>query len=66
LDSNNKDNAAKIQHAYRLLFGRVPTPEEAKIGRAFVETKTGAAQGPSRWQQYAQVLLSSNEFMHVE
>ncbi len=53
------DNTAKIRRLYRLLFGRHPTKEELRMGSAFVKAD---AKG---WRQYAQVLLSSNEFLYV-
>lgn len=50
-----------IVAAYRLLFQRAPNPREQQLGRAFLE-----AGGDQRWRQYAQVLLSSNEFAYVD
>jgi mono/diheme cytochrome c family protein len=50
------DDAAKIVKAYAILFQRAPTAEEKQLGLTFLqETHEG-------WPQYAQVLLSSNEF----
>jgi len=50
-----------IASAYRLLWQRPPTQSELRLGRAFVE---GGDSGV--WKQYAQVLLSSNEFAYVD
>ncbi len=50
---------AKIRRAYGLLFGRAPTSAELQLGTAFAQT-------PADWQQYAQVLLASNEFLFVD
>ena len=66
LNSKTKDNAQKIEQAYRLLYGRVPTPDETKVGIAYVSQAKDASNLSVRWQQYAQVLLSSNELMHIE
>ncbi len=55
------DAAKRITRAYQLAFGRQPKPAEAELGMAFVKPDTDAA-----WQQYAQVLLDSNEFMFVD
>jgi hypothetical protein len=61
IEAGGGDNATKIQRAYRLVFGRPPKDEESRLGIEFL--KTG---GPAAWQQYAQVLLSSNSFVYVQ
>ena len=53
------DDRARILQAYRVVFGREPTGEEMRLGREFVEGE------PDSWAQYAQTLLSSAEFLHV-
>jgi hypothetical protein len=53
--------AAKVVSLYRLGLGRAPTPAEVTLGVEF------AADGSTgRWDQYAQVLLLSNEFAFVD
>jgi len=47
-----------VGQAYRLIFGRPPSPEERRLGEEF--TRTG------QWTQYAHTLLSSNEFLFVD
>ncbi|PYV11938.1 MAG: hypothetical protein DMG07_18115, partial [Acidobacteria bacterium] len=47
----------KIKRAYRLIFGRPPTEQEAELGLRFL--------AGGSWAQYAQVLLSSAEFSSV-
>jgi hypothetical protein len=54
----------RIVRAYELLFNRSPEPLELNIGLAFV-AGTGGEGKLSPWVRYAQVLLSSNEFMYV-
>lgn len=54
----------RIQLAYEYLYARSPEPKELKIGLQFL-SMTGDENGLSRWDRYAQVLLSSNEFMFV-
>ena len=66
LDAKTKDSTQKIEQAYRMLYGRLPTAEEAKVGLAYVAKEEDSNNASARWQQYAQVLLSSNEFMHIE
>ena len=50
-----------ITSAYRLLWQRPPTGSERSLGRAFVR-----GGNSDIWKQYAQVLLSSNEFAYVD
>jgi cytochrome c553 len=59
IESTNMD--AGITSAYRLLFQRSATDQERRLGRAFIEQG-----GSDAWKQYAQVLLSSNEFAYVD
>ncbi len=54
------EDAARIDEAYRILFGRPPTKQETELGLQFLH------QGKDSWPQYAQVLLSSNEFTFVQ
>jgi hypothetical protein len=57
----------KVQRAYRLLFGRPATEAQVKRALAFLtEGATDQAERASRWQQYAQVLLGSNELLFVD
>jgi hypothetical protein len=50
---------AKIERAYRLLYGRRPDEEELDLGLKYV------ASGGSSWQRYLQALLGSAEFTSV-
>jgi Protein of unknown function (DUF1553) len=62
------DDTARITEAYRILFGRSPTPAELQAGLDFLKStpdKPGylVNQEPiTAWKQYARVLFSSNEF----
>ena len=51
---------AKVKRAYQLLFQRDPADNEVQAALTFIEHKE------SSWAQYAQMLLSSNEFLYVE
>jgi len=51
----------KIQFAYRTLFGRAATERQLQLGLDFI-----GAGSDGTWRQYAQVLLSSNEFLFVD
>jgi hypothetical protein len=60
-DAPGKD-AERIRRAYALLFGRPATEREVRLGLEFL------AGGPAgrMWEQYAHVLLSSNELLFVD
>jgi hypothetical protein len=64
------DDAARVRRAYRLLFAREPEVDELNLGLAFLQkpAATAASDGspPTRWEQYAQILLASNEAMYVD
>jgi hypothetical protein len=56
----------RIRHAYRLIYGREATEREVELGLDFLrEARPESSTQPPAWQQYAQVLLSSNEFLFV-
>ncbi|NND96797.1 MAG: DUF1553 domain-containing protein [Pirellulaceae bacterium] len=59
-----KENSQRIDRAYRLLFSRPPTKHEKAWGLAFLQT--AQHENESRWQQYAHVLLASNEFLFID
>ncbi|HXD84867.1 MAG TPA: DUF1553 domain-containing protein, partial [Urbifossiella sp.] len=55
----------RIARLYRAALGRNPTTEELALARAFIgDGKSTADFGP--WEQLAQVLLMSNEFLFVD
>ncbi|HLJ53473.1 MAG TPA: DUF1553 domain-containing protein, partial [Chthonomonadaceae bacterium] len=71
------DDPARIAAAYRLLYGRIPLPAEAKLGLAFLQRmrarpqeKTVAmgkeASGTLAWEAYTQILMCANEFLYVD
>lgn len=53
------DDTGRINHAYRILFGRLPSKTELKLGLDFVRDHQNS------WWEYTQVLMSSNEFVYV-
>ena len=61
-------DAARIGKAYRLLFGRTPTPAESGAALEFLRKNPEspgseiAGQPSTAWKEYMRVLLSSNEF----
>ena len=52
-------HATTIESLYERLFQRAPTPQEKRLAQQFLE------QSGNNWPQYAQVLMSSNEFLFV-
>jgi hypothetical protein len=60
----NDGEDKRIYRAYRLLFGRDPEKAETKLGLEFL-CRPGPAE-MSRWEQYAQLLLVSNEMLYVD
>jgi hypothetical protein len=65
------DDTARIQKAYRILFGRPPSDAETKAGLDFLQAHPEtpgdqvAGQPTTAWNEYTRVLLSSNEFEFV-
>ncbi len=58
VESESDDIHEQIEFAYQTLLNRSPQADELGLGEAFV-----ASAG---WQQYAQVLLASNEFLILD
>lgn len=50
---------ARVTRAYELLLQREPSKEERRLALEFLHAKSNA------WPEYAQVLLSSNEFIYL-
>jgi hypothetical protein len=58
LHALGSSDSERIRAGYRLLYGRSATAMEERLGLAFL--------GEAAWEQYAQVLLASNEFLYVD
>jgi mono/diheme cytochrome c family protein len=58
------DDPERIRQAFLLLYGRPVTARELQLGLNFLASPN--ATGLNRWEQYAQVLLSANEFLYVD
>jgi hypothetical protein len=54
----------QIDRAYRLLYGRSASGTEVRLGLEFL--MHSSVPGPTRWPQYAQVLLAANEMLYVD
>ena len=59
---------ARIDRAFALLFARPPQDVERQIGLQFLRAaaEQSEEQKIDAWQQYAQALLSLNEFMYID
>ena len=55
---------ARVTAAYRILFGRDPVSRELDIALGFLRKPN--ASDVTRWEQYAQLLLASNEMLYVD
>ena len=65
------EDGSRIERAYRLLFQRSPSENEKALGLRFLQATPpdGVAAGSIKltaWEQYAQALLGTNEFMFVD
>ncbi len=65
LERESGKEPARIARAYQLLYSRPPVAGETALGLAFLTGATGG-EARSRWESYAQVLLSAHEFVQVQ
>jgi hypothetical protein len=64
-----QDDASRIRRAFILLYGRPVREPELRLGLEFLASGHEFGSRPNsltRWEQYAQVLLSANEFLYVD
>ncbi len=54
----------RVEQVYALLFAREPEREEMKLALDFL--RESESTGMTRWEQYAQMLLASNEMLYVD
>jgi hypothetical protein len=54
-----EDDGSRIERAYAQLLQRPPTEDERRLGLGFLA-------GGGSWDRYAQVLLTSNEFLYLD
>ena len=65
LTSNPKESErSRVERAYHLLFAREPDRTEMKLALEFLRRPATVEMG--RWEQYAQMLLASNEMLYVD
>ncbi|MCY3004990.1 MAG: DUF1553 domain-containing protein [Planctomycetota bacterium] len=60
----------RIQHAYKLAFGRSASPSELQVGLEYLQAQDAPEEKEhnklDRWERYAQALLASNEFLYID
>jgi hypothetical protein len=59
-----EDDEARITNACAMAFSRPPEPRELALTFDFL--RRPSASDMSRWEQYAQLLLASNELLYVD
>ena len=59
------DDAARIRHAYALLFTREPAADEVSLALEFLQ-QTATDTNMSGWEQLSQALLATNEMLYVD
>jgi hypothetical protein len=67
--TNLATDAQRIDRMYRLAYGRPAEADEVAVGEQFIKEAAAENQAANRlsaWEQYAQVLLLSNEFAFVD
>ena len=58
LNKSAPDDLSRLRLAHRLLYGREATAADVRLGTEYLKT--------ADWNQYAQVLLSANEFLFID
>jgi Protein of unknown function (DUF1549)/Protein of unknown function (DUF1553) len=63
--ANEKEsNRSRVERTYQLLYAREPDREEMQVALEFLRKPESNAM--TRWEQYAQMLLASNEMLYVD
>jgi len=70
----NETDDTRIRNTFLLVYGRPPSKDELELGLDFLadsssgggSVENGDKSDLSKWERYAQVLLSANEFMYAD
>ncbi len=66
-DSELRSDRERIERAYHVVFGRAATPREVEFALDFLDSpELQPLPLRQRWQQYALVLLASNELLFLD
>jgi len=60
------DESARIKRAYQIVLGRTPTNQERRSVSEFLSAAVEPGAKLTPWEQFAQALLSTNEFTYVD
>jgi len=60
------DLSGQVNSAYHLAFGRPPSEDELELAEAYLGKENEKDDKLSRWEQYCQALLASNELMYLD
>ncbi|HVT99967.1 MAG TPA: DUF1553 domain-containing protein, partial [Acidobacteriaceae bacterium] len=62
------DPARRVQALYQLVFGRRANDDELDLALRFIASPQASSEASklSPWELYAQILLSTNEFLFVD
>jgi hypothetical protein len=60
------DLSGQVNFAYRLAFGRPPSDDEWTLAEAYLGRENEKDDKLSRWEQYCQALLASNELIYLD
>ncbi len=68
LEKAEKTDRGRINVAFRLAFGRLPSEEELALGLEFLKqaAQSSGKEKLSPLEQYAQALLATNEFLWID
>lgn len=64
--SAHEEIPEQVKFAYRLAFGRSPSESEVKVAQSYLAVEKEKDDKLSRWEQYCQALLASNELMYLD
>jgi hypothetical protein len=60
------DDRGRIGIMFALAYGKAPTEEQVRLALDFLKMPAEKDDKLTRWEQFAQVLLASNEYMYVD
>ena len=66
LEKQSGSDSERIATAYRLAFQRPANSQEVELGLRFLKLPSRQDDKLTRWQQYTQAILASNEFLYVD
>jgi hypothetical protein len=64
IQAMSNEDSKRVQLAYQILFGRSQNKTEEKLALKFLTSKQSGEI--TRWEEYAQMLLASNEMIYVD